>query len=78
MTFPQALPNGVSVTVDGKSGTVSTDGKTVTIADVGRFTAGKSQTYDHTLVFSVVDESILLRDYVFTNTVVSVRAEQVC
>ncbi len=78
VTFPEALPNGVSVTVDGKSGTVSADGKTVTIADVGRFTAGKSQTYVHTLVFSVVDESILLRDYVFTNTGVSVRAEQVC
>lgn len=54
------------------------DGKTVTFTDVGRFEAGNSQTHYHTMVFSVVDASFLLRDYVFTNTSVSVRAEQIC
>ena len=74
----EALPEGISVTVDGTIGTLSSDRKTVTIADVGRFAAGKSQTREHTLVFSVVDESSLMKDYVFANTSISVRAEQIC
>ena len=77
VTLPQSLPNGVSITVDGIGGTVASDGKTVTFTNVGRFAAGNSQTHDHTLVFSVVDVGSLSRDYVFTNTSVSVRAEQV-
>lgn len=78
VSLPEALPEGISITVDGTSGTLSSDRKTVTIADVGRFAAGKSQTREHTLVFSVVDESSLLKDYVFANTSISVRAEQIC
>lgn len=78
VTLPEAFPQGISITVDGASGTVSSDGKTVTFTDVGRFEAGNPQTHDHTMVFSVVDASFLLRDYVFTNTSVSVRAEQIC
>lgn len=77
VTLPESLPNGVSITVDGIGGTVASDGKTVTFTNVGRFAAGNSQTHDHTLVFSVVDVGSLSRDYVFTNTSVSVRAEQV-
>ena len=77
VTFPEALPEGISVTVDGKIGTASSDRKTVTIKDVGRFAAGNSQTHNHALVFSVVNEAFLLRDYVFANISVSVRAEQV-
>ena len=78
VTLPEALPEGISITVDGKIGTASSDRKKVTIKDVGHFAAGNSQTNDHTLVFTVVDEGFLLRDYVFANTSVSVRAEQVC
>lgn len=78
VTLPEALPEGVSVTVDGTAGTASSDRKKITITDVGRFAAGTSQTHDHTLTFSVVDKGLLLRDYVFANTSVSVRAEQVC
>ena len=78
VSLPEALPEGISITVDGTSGTLSSDRKTVTIADVGRFAAGKSQTREHTLVFSVVDESSLMKDYVFANTSISVRAEQIC
>lgn len=78
VTLPEALPEGISITVDGKIGTASSDRKKVTIKDVGRFAAGNSQTHDHSLVFSVVNEAFLLRDYVFANISVSVRAEQVC
>ena len=78
VSLPEALPEGISITVDGASGTVSSDGKTVTFTDVGRFEAGNPQTHDHTMVFSVVDASFLSKDYVFTNTSVSVRAEQIC
>ena len=78
VTLPEALPEGVSITVDGKIGTASSDRKTVTIKDVGRFAAGNSQTHNHSLVFSVVNEGFLSRDYVFANISVSVRAEQVC
>ena len=78
VTLPEALPEGISITVDGKIGTASSDRKKVTIKDVGRFAAGKSQTHNHSLVFSVVNEGFLLRDYVFANISVSVRAEQVC
>ena len=78
VTLTEALPEGVSITVDGTAGTASSDRKKITITDVGRFAAGTSQTHDHTLTFSVVDESFLSRDYVFANTSVSVRAEQVC
>ena len=77
VTLPEALPEGISITVDGKIGTASSDRKKVTIKDVGRFAAGNSQTHDHSLVFSVVNEAFLLRDYVFANISVSVRAEQV-
>ena len=78
VTLPEAFPQGISITVDGASGTVSSDGKTVTFTDVGRFVAGNPQTHDHTMVFSVVDASFLSKDYVFTNTSGSVRAEQIC
>ena len=78
VTLPEALPEGISVTVDGKIGTASSDRKKVTIKDVGRFAAGNSQTYNHSLVFSVVDVGLLSRDYDFANTSVSVRAEQLC
>ena len=78
VTFTETLPEGVSITVDGKVGAASSDRKKVTIKDVGRFAAGNSQTNDHILVFSVVNESFLVKDYVFANTSVSVRAEQVC
>ena len=78
VTLPEALPEGVSITVDGKIGTASSDRKKVTIKDVGRFAAGNSQTHNHALVFSVVNEAFLSRDYVFANISVSVRAEQVC
>lgn len=74
----EALPNGLSITVDGKSGTVSSDEKTVTFTDVGRFAAGNSQKHEHILAFSVVNASFLSQDYAFANTSVSVRAEQVC
>lgn len=78
VTLPEALPEGISITVDGTSGTASSDGKTVTFTEVGRFAAGNSQTHNHSLVFYVVDVGLLSRDYVFANTSVSVRAEQVC
>lgn len=78
VTLNEALPKGLSITVDGKSGTVSSDEKTVTFTDVGRFEAGNSQQHEHVLAFSVVDEVFLSRDYVFANTSVSVRAEQIC
>ena len=77
VTLPEALPQGISITVDGTSGTAS-DGKTVTFTEVGRFAAGNSQTHNHSLVFYVVDVGLLLQNYVFANTSVSVRAEQVC
>ena len=78
LKLPEALPEGISITVDGANGTTSSDRKTVTIADVGRFTAGNSQTHEHTLVFSVVNLGSVLKDYRFANMGVSVRAEQVC
>ena len=78
LKLPEALPEGISITVDGQNGTTSPDRKTVTIADVGRFTAGNSQTHEHTLVFSVVNLGSVLKDYRFANMGVSVRAEQVC
>ena len=78
VTFTETLPEGVSITVDGKVGAASSDRKKVTVKDVGSFAAGNSQTNDHILVFSVVNESFLVKDYVFANTSVSVRAEQVC
>lgn len=78
VTLPEALPEGISVTVDGTGGTASPDGKTVTFTEVGRFAAGNAQTRSHSLVFSVADVGLLSRDYVFANTSVSVRAEQVC
>ncbi len=78
VTLNEALPNGLSITVDGKGGTVSSDEKTVTFTDVGRFAAGNSQKHEHILAFSVVNASFLSQDYAFANTSVSVRAEQVC
>ena len=78
VTLPEALPEGISIIVDGKVGTASSDRKKVTIKDVGRFAAGNSQTRNHSLVFYVVDVGLLPQDYVFANISVSVRAEQVC
>ena len=77
LSFKEALPEGVAISVDKINGTVSSDRKTVTISDVGRFTAGEMQTREHTMVFSVVNANFLLRDYVFKNVNVSVRAEQI-
>ena len=41
LRLPEALPEGISITVDGANGTTSSDRKTVTIADVGAFYGGK-------------------------------------
>lgn len=78
VTLPEALPQGISITVDGTSGTASSDGKTVTFTGVGRFIAGNSQTHNHSLFFNAVDASLMLQDCVYENIGVSVRAEQVC
>lgn len=78
LRLPEALPEGISITVDGENGTASSDGKTVTFTDAGRFTAGNPQTHEHTLLFSVVNLGSVLKDYHFANMGVSVRAEQVC
>ena len=78
VTLPEALPQGISITLDGTSGTVSSDGKTVTFTGVGRFIAGNSQTHNHSLFFNAVDASLMLQDCVYENIGVSVRAEQVC
>ena len=75
--FNEALPEGIAISVDKINGTVSSDRKTVTISDVGRFTAGETQTREHTMVFSVVNASFLSQDYLFENISVSVRAEQI-
>lgn len=56
VTLPEALPKGVSITVDGTSGTVSSDGKKVTFTDVGRFAAGNSQTHEHKMYYVFLDE----------------------
>lgn len=76
VTLPEALPDGITMTLDGKTGTASSDNKTVTFADKGHFEAGSSQTNTHRLVFSVPDADSILQDYVFENTIVSIRAEQ--
>ena len=75
--FNEALPEGIAISVDKINGTVSSDRKTVTISDVGRFMAGETQTREHTMVFSVVNASFLSQDYLFENISVSVRAEQI-
>lgn len=46
----KALPQGVTMELDGKS--VSSDGTTYTFQNAGTLVAGKSQANEHTLTFS--------------------------
>ena len=56
VALPQALPEGLSMTVDGIAGTVSADGLIHTFTDSGwTFPAGTAQISDHTLTFTASD-----------------------
>ena len=77
ITLPSALPNGLSMTIDGISGTESTDGKVYAFTDSGwQFRAGTAATKTHTLTFTA-DPSVLDKNANFSNIGISVTAEQV-
>lgn len=76
VTLPEALPAGVTMTVNGKAASVSEDGITYTLKDAGTFQVGIEATYNYTLTFTA-DTNLVEEDYRFEKIQVSVHAEQV-
>ena len=76
VTLPEALPNGVTVKVGDKAGTLSADKKTYTFADVGTFPAGIKATHNCTLLFEA-DTNLVEDEYLIENIQVSIHTEQV-
>ncbi len=76
VTLPEALPNGVKMTIKGKAASVSADGKTHTFKDAGTFKAGQEETHNCVLTFSA-NSGYVTEDFMFEKIQVSVHAEQV-
>lgn len=76
VTLPEALPAGVTMTINGKAASVSEDGITYTLKDAGTFQVGIEATYNYTLTFTA-DTNLVEEDYMFEKIQVSVHAEQV-
>lgn len=75
VTLPGVLPDGVTVTLDGKDGTVSEDKTSYTFANIGSFQAGQDKTNSHTLKFTV-DPWAVTGTYHFQKIGISVHTEQ--
>ena len=75
VTLPSALPDGVTVTLDGKNGTVSEDKTVYTFANMGSFQAGQNKTNSHILKITV-DPWAVTGTYLFEKIGISVHAEQ--
>lgn len=76
VTLPEALPAGVTMTINGKKAVVSADGKTYTLQNAGTFEAGQAATHNCTLLFTA-GTNLVEEDYMFEKIQVSVHAEQV-
>lgn len=77
LTLPQALPAGVSLILDGTTGTPSGDSKTVTFENMGTFMPGTAETKTHTLTFTVTDADLITQNHQLLGISVDVRAEQI-
>ena len=54
LTGQDPIPSEVKITVDGHTGTVSADGRTITFRDAGwTFRAGRAESRQHTICFAV-------------------------
>ena len=81
ITLPEALPETITLSVGDGNGTVSeskasTDRKTFTFANMGRFEVGQEDTRSYTLTFTADADSVM-QDYMFKDIIISVRAEQI-
>lgn len=59
VTLNEALKNGVTMKLDGKTGTVKNDGKEYEFSDMGTFEAGVNETNTHTLSLAGDFDTIL-------------------
>lgn len=75
VTLPGALPDGVTVTLDGTGGTVSEDKTRYTFSNRGSFQAGQDKANQHTLKFTV-DPWAVTGMYHFPKIDISIHTEQ--
>lgn len=77
VVFPAALPEGLTVQLDGANGTVSSDGKTYTFTNgAWAFDAGVAKTMTHTLCFAA-DASAIESNLSISGIVITVMTEQI-
>lgn len=77
VVFPSALPEGLTVQLDGVDGVVSSDGKTYTFTNSAWvFDAGVEVTRTHALLF-VADASAIESNLSISGIVVKVMTEQI-
>ena len=76
VTLPEALPAGLTMTINGKEGTASAGNKTYTFSNVGTFSAGTNKTDSCTLTFTA-NAGEITQDYHLGAIDVSIHAEQV-
>lgn len=74
LALPEDLPNGLTVTLDGNTGTVSE--KKITFANVGTFAAGTSASKTHKLTVTA-NPNVVTNDITLDNISVNVIAEQI-
>lgn len=76
VTLPEALPAGVTMTVNGNAASASADNKTFTFTNAGTFPAGVSETDQCTLTFTA-DTNLVEEDFQIAGIKVDIHAEQV-
>ncbi len=76
LTSAEPIPNGVMVTLDGLTGTISDDRKCITFADDSwKFSHNIESTHSHTMQISA-DSNVVTYDVTLSNLVISVHSEQ--
>ena len=76
VTLPEALPAGVTMTVNGNAASASADNKSFTFTNAGTLPAGKAVTHNCTLLFTA-DTNLVEEDFRIAGIKVDIHAEQV-
>lgn len=76
VTLPDALPESLTMTVDGKEGTASEDGLVYTFADIETLPAGQAATQNCTLLF-MADTNLVEKDFRVDGIKIDIHTEQV-
>lgn len=76
ITLPQIMPQGVTMHLNGRTASVSEDGKIYTFENVGILEAGKKKNDSYTLTFTA-DSNLVEGDFQLKGIKIDVHTEQI-